>query len=393
MVILNISEVLPAPIPDKKRENDILLVTANKHKELYPEVKHVFVLLIPYVSWLTSFFYPKWKPHRALAQKGYYYINNKEKIYVLTTSMRGYSIPPLRPFLNWISYQRNKSSLCKLVNYYKPSIIHAHNVYNASNVAYRLSIKTKIPYIITSRNINSFSTDHQTSMFIKHAHAVININHIHKNIIDQLIPNTSSYLLPHGIDSFFFESSNLAARSNQSDTIHIVSICRLLRLKNIDQTLFALSKIKYPFVYKIYGEGPEMNHLKSIVSQLNLTHQVHFMGHVEHHQVANVLAENDIFIMPSYPETLGRIYLEAMCLRLPVIAAKHTGMDGYIINGENGYLVDHKNVNDLKETLEFLMVNKEKRISTGKAAQSYSKQFSWEVIIEKLHAIYYSNQS
>ena len=50
--------------------------------------------------------------------------------------------------------------------------------------------------------------------------------------------------------------------------------------------------------------------------------------------------ECDIFVMPSFTESFGMVYAEAMSQGLPVIYTKGEGIDGYFEPGEAGFAVD-----------------------------------------------------
>jgi glycosyltransferase involved in cell wall biosynthesis len=66
-----------------------------------------------------------------------------------------------------------------------------------------------------------------------------------------------------------------------------------------------------------------------------------------------VLFRSDVFVFPTYrqEESLGLVGLEAMACGVPVIATKIGGPLGYIVDNENGFLFDIKNVTMLAEKI------------------------------------------
>ena len=56
---------------------------------------------------------------------------------------------------------------------------------------------------------------------------------------------------------------------------------------------------------------------------------------------------SDVFIMISKAETFGLVYLEAMARGCITIASRNEGMDGIIVDGENGFLCDAGDSNEL----------------------------------------------
>lgn len=112
----------------------------------------------------------------------------------------------------------------------------------------------------------------------------------------------------------------------------------LIKRKNVDLIIEASKLIKEDCSHLevlVVGDGPELNYLKSISPNY-----VKFLGSLPHTQVLSLMKKSDIFIMPSVRETLGLVYLEAMRQECIVIGTKGEGIDGIIIDGKNGYLID-----------------------------------------------------
>ena len=61
---------------------------------------------------------------------------------------------------------------------------------------------------------------------------------------------------------------------------------------------------------------------------------------------------SECFIMVSKNETFGLVYLEAMLQGCIVVASKNEGIDGIIIHGENGFLCNAGDVNELTKNLK-----------------------------------------
>ena len=57
--------------------------------------------------------------------------------------------------------------------------------------------------------------------------------------------------------------------------------------------------------------------------------------------------------MPSFPETFGLVYVEAMSQGLPIIYTKGQGIDGYFEDGKVGYPVNTKDSNDIVKKLRW----------------------------------------
>lgn len=139
-------------------------------------------------------------------------------------------------------------------------------------------------------------------------------------------------------------------------TWKITYVGRLVSYKNIDATINALSKIKdVNWEFNIVGDGASRTELEELVNKLNLADKVHFLGRVAREQVMKILEDTHIFVMISTNEIFGLVYLEAMAASCLTIASKDGGVDGIIIDSENGYLCHEADNNELKQILQNIM--------------------------------------
>ena len=79
---------------------------------------------------------------------------------------------------------------------------------------------------------------------------------------------------------------------------------------------------------------------------------IKFLGWLDREEILAKMKTSDIFVMVSSPETFGLVYLEAMASGCITIGAKREGIDGIIQNGENGFLCEPRNVDDLADTID-----------------------------------------
>lgn len=94
---------------------------------------------------------------------------------------------------------------------------------------------------------------------------------------------------------------------------------------------------------------------------------IEFVGKVTHDQVINYLDWADVFIFPSLTDGLSLACAEAICRGLPVLCTDRTGINDYIENGVNGFVVPAGDTSALKAKIDWFACNSE-RISTMSAA-------------------------
>jgi glycosyltransferase involved in cell wall biosynthesis len=289
------------------------------------------------------------------------------------------------------AYFLNRKRLNQIIADFKPDLIHAQYVFPDGCMAYLLKKRYNIPYVITTHGelfyFKHFLARKIGLKVLKNASYVIPINYSSYQYFTRAGVKPIKYL-PLGFNKTFL----LEPKPVSEGTVHIVTVAELIRLKNIDKVIYALKKISpgKNFTYTIIGKGPEKNRLTALVQKLGLSGMVSFVDYIPHDRIASELHRYDIFIMPSYLETFGRVYFEAMAMGIPIICAKNTGIFGFFKEGEQGLSVNHKNTDDIAKKLEFLISNPAERAKIGKAGKQLVENYTWETIIEEIHRIYHT---
>ena len=93
-------------------------------------------------------------------------------------------------------------------------------------------------------------------------------------------------------------------------------------------------------------------------------------------------AKADCFVLPSLYEPFGRVLIEAMAARLPVIATDVAGPKEFIENGKNGLLVEPGNSGKLAKAIEMLIEDAGLRKKLAANAERAAKGFDWKYMAE-----------
>lgn len=157
----------------------------------------------------------------------------------------------------------------------------------------------------------------------------------------------ADFILP----SFIDENKIVENKKLQVGKLKIITLSKLIKRKNIDIVIKALSRVNFDFEYSIYGDGVLKNRLEKLIKKYSLQEKIKIYPHIKHSEIWEKLDENDVFILPSVNETFGLSYLEAMARGLITIGSKNTGIDGVIENNKNGYLIEPK-IEKIIEILE-----------------------------------------
>ncbi|MBV1871326.1 MAG: glycosyltransferase family 4 protein [Gammaproteobacteria bacterium] len=122
----------------------------------------------------------------------------------------------------------------------------------------------------------------------------------------------------------------------------------------------------------IAGEGPEEANLKSMMHQMGLEKRITFLGRRE--DVADILTNIDIFMLPSFNEGLPMALLEAMAAGKPVIASRVGDVPEVVSKPEIGMLVDSGDSDMLAKAIEDALSNDGWRKTAGALAKSIVKE-------------------
>jgi glycosyltransferase involved in cell wall biosynthesis len=175
-------------------------------------------------------------------------------------------------------------------------------------------------------------------------------------------------------------------KSNNSITIACIS--RLDENKGIEWLINVFEKVfknNPNVVLKIAGGGELHEKFTEMIKENELTNII-LSGFVN--DITTLLISADIFILPSKFESFPLSILEAMSFSLPIIATDTGGIDEMVINGENGFLIEYKNDNQLQNALVKLVNDPSVREEMGvKSFQLVASNFQLRNSIRKLEKI------
>lgn len=181
-----------------------------------------------------------------------------------------------------------------------------------------------------------------------------------------------------GVNTSFFKQVPLVKNSDGSYKINFLMVARLLNDKGIREYLEAAKIIKssYPNVeFNLVGgidENPAsitQNELDSIVR----ANKIRYWGKLT--DVRQAIAENNVFVLPSYREGLPRAVLEAMSMGRAIITTDAPGCKETVVENINGFKVKVKSVNDLVHAMTNFVVNPSYVERMGQASR--------EIVLEK----------
>ena len=158
---------------------------------------------------------------------------------------------------------------------------------------------------------------------------------------------------------------------------------RLTVQKALGDALEALGRV--PGVeLLVLGDGPERAALESHAARLGLSERVRFLGAGTRDDVLALFRAVDVVLLTSAWENLPHTLLEALAVGAPVIATSVGGIPEVVVDGENGLLVEARDVDAIARAIGRLASDDDLRSSLAASARSSVEALSEPRILERV---------
>jgi glycosyltransferase involved in cell wall biosynthesis len=164
---------------------------------------------------------------------------------------------------------------------------------------------------------------------------------------------------------------------------------RMTPVKGFDLAVKSAKQLKtkgLPFLWYFVGDGPQRKEFEALIAQYNLEEEIVFAGMQKNPYP--YMKACDVYVQPSYEESLGLTMVEAMSLEKPVVSTKTVGGKLLIRPGVNGLLCDFQ-PQSLADAIEHLISDKQlhqgiciylKQADYTEEFKKYKKQ--WRQLLE-----------
>ncbi len=170
----------------------------------------------------------------------------------------------------------------------------------------------------------------------------------------------------------------------------IGAIGRMVPVKGFDRFLLAAKVIasrRSDAVFLLVGDGPKQSEYEQLAKSLGLEHQVRFLGF--RHDIWDIVNCLDLFVMTSYHEGIPLILLEAMTLKLPVVAMSVGGIPEVVEHNVSGILVRPGDIERVARVCLDLLAQADRELTLGEGARlRVETEFSIEVHRNRVLAVY-----
>lgn len=195
-----------------------------------------------------------------------------------------------------------------------------------------------------------------------------------------------SRIVPNGVDlSLVPEKTDNAARA-------VISVGTLKARKCMDRTLEAFARLAgdYPdATLTIVGIGEIEAQLRARIAELGLETRVTLTGGLPHEEVISRMAKSDLFVLPSWGEGYGIVYIEAMAAGCIAVGARGEGIEDTITDGENGFLVPAGDVDEIERVMRGVFENREQYAALRERGRQDARSLTWARNAQTVEEIYF----
>ena len=274
-------------------------------------------------------------------------------------------------------------------------IVHAHWLFPAGLVAWRLSRRCGIPFVVSVHSTDlhllaSMPGGRHLARAItaaaSHVHFVA--DHHRRRFVDWLgRPPDSWHVAPMGVADRFFSEPALPLAS----TPRLGYLGRLITFKGVDRLLRACAALGVRHL-RIAGDGPERRALERLAARLDVS--VDFTGPVTGHEKVRFLDSCDVLVFPSRHGRGGRgegvpVSLMEALARGRIAVASDSGGTGEIVrDGQSGFLFPAADDAALRATLLGVIRNWPLIAPVAVRARQSVRRFTASAVARQHGAIY-----
>lgn len=289
----------------------------------------------------------------------------------------------------------------KILNEFKPDIIHIHSPDPSAWAALKYSKKNKIPIVATYHtNFCRYLSYYHLSFLqplvwdvLKRLYKQMNFITSPSKTISQELINLNLkniYTIPWGVE---LDQFNPSFHSNEwrkkilgeKEGNIILCVCRLTwekDLRVLAEVFNLLKKHQNNFSMVIAGNGPARSELESLMPGAI------FLGRIEGDELSKVYASSDIFFFSSTTETFGNVTIEAMASGIVSVVADSNGSNSLIENNKNGFLALPNNTDSFYEKIVCLLEDKQLQEKMKKTSFDIAQGYTWEKVYDNLYQKY-----
>lgn len=181
-------------------------------------------------------------------------------------------------------------------------------------------------------------------------------------------------MVPYGVDTRLFNRS-YDEQEPTDDALKIVFAGAVGVRKGIPTLVKAIRMVRNELPVSVCLAGPISGELDPKTIQSD---DFKLLGKLSVLELAQLFRTSNVFVLPSVEEGLARVVLEAMACGLCPICSTHTGAADVIQHGQNGYLFEPHDFEELGRLIVSLGRDRHRLEEMSRNARETAQQFTWD---------------
>jgi glycosyltransferase involved in cell wall biosynthesis len=201
---------------------------------------------------------------------------------------------------------------------------------------------------------------------------------VKQTFIDNGISADKLILVPYGVNLDNFYPQNKKDRIFRFISVGSVSI-----RKGSFYTLKAFHELNFPDA-ELLMVGKIDLEMFPLINKFKLNKKIKFINHVPQNKLVDYYNQSDVFIISSIEDGFAMVILQALACGIPVICSNNSGGSELIKNRENGFVLQIRDVNGIKEKMLMFYENQKILNTFKKKIQLDRINISWDIYGKKI---------
>lgn len=201
------------------------------------------------------------------------------------------------------------------------------------------------------------------------------------------IPEDKVRVIPFFTPAIDVSPNELTDNRYASD---LLFVGRIIREKGVRELIETVGQMQKQVTLTICGNGPDLDYCKKLAQSDKLDDRIKFVGWTERKQLLRYYWNTKIVMVPSiWPEPFCLVGLEAMQMGKPIIAFSSGGINEWLEDNENGFLVEPGNSRAMADKVDYLIKHPLSAIRMGEiGAKILKEKFSIDQHVHDLTQTY-----
>ncbi len=286
----------------------------------------------------------------------------------------------------------------RIRNEFPFDLVHAHFIYPDGVVAHRLARRYGVPFVITEHApwipswIGRRGVMREALSAAAAAQALTAVStSVRDSMAEFGVDRTRVEVIPNGVDDRLFELGAVSERKpHQLLYVGVINFN-----KGIDVLLRAMEMLlRRDVPVRLVAVGGafyrdtrlQQERLHGLAHELGLNGHVSFLGEQSPRDVARLMRESALLVLPSRAESFGSVLVEALACGTPVVSTRSGGPED-IVDPAVGTLVPPDDPAALADALAETLANLD-RYSPVDLRDYAIRRFGWDPVVQRTLGVY-----